>query len=58
MSMNEAEYLDRLRALWAKNWPTSGPRGLRYPFGEVPLSEYLRERAWKTPHKPAVIFFA
>src|SRR5262249_1212672 len=57
MSMNEAGYLDRLRTLWAKNWPASVPRGLRYPFGEIPLSEYLRERARKTPRKPAVIFY-
>jgi long-chain acyl-CoA synthetase len=57
MSIDEAEYLDRLRTLWAKNWPTSVPCGLRYPFGEIPLSEYLRERARKTPRKPAVIFY-
>ncbi|HYZ32152.1 MAG TPA: AMP-binding protein [Crenalkalicoccus sp.] len=57
MSMNEAEYLDRLRALWAKNWPAGVPREPRYPLGEIPLSEYLRERARRTPAKPAVIFY-
>src|SRR4051812_42294263 len=57
MSIDEAEYLDRLRALWAKNWPAGIPREPRYPCGEIPLSEYLRERARRTPDKPAVIFY-
>ncbi len=53
----EAEYLDRLRALWRKNWPTEvAPKPL-YPFGEIPLSEYLRERARRQPDKPAIIFY-
>lgn len=53
----EAEYLDRLRALWRKNWPAEIAREPLYPFGEIPLSEYLRERARRTPDKPAIIFY-
>jgi len=55
--MQEAEYLEHLRALWRRNWPAGIPREPLYPFGEIPLSEYLRERARRHPDKPAVIFY-
>jgi long-chain acyl-CoA synthetase len=55
--MTEAEYLERLRALWRKNWPEGVPREPRYPFGEIPLSQYLRRWARATPDKPAIIFY-
>jgi len=55
--MTESEYLTRLHALWEQNWPTEVPRTARYPFGERPLTEYLREWARRTPAKPALIFY-
>lgn len=54
---DEAAYLDRLRALWRQRWPAGVAREPLYPFGEIPLSEYLRERARRHPDKPAVIFY-
>lgn len=55
--MTEARYLARLHALWGKNWPKDVPRTARYPFGEVPLTEYLRQWAGRAPGKPALIFY-
>ncbi len=55
--MNEADYLARLRQCWHDNWPAGIPRELRYPFGEIPLTEYLRRRAAEQPDKPAIIFY-
>ena len=55
--IDEADYLTRLRALWQKNWPPEIARTPLFPFGEIPLSEYLRQRALRHPDKPAVIFY-
>ena len=55
--MDEPAYLDRLHALWALHWPNGVPRAPHYPFGEVPLTEYLRRWAAVQPDKPAVIFY-
>ena len=55
--MDEASYLDRLRTLWAAHWPADVPREPHYPFGEVPLTDYLRRWAAQQPDKPAVIFY-
>ena len=40
--MTEAQYLARLREMWQKNWPQEAPRAPHYPFGERPLTDYLR----------------
>jgi long-chain acyl-CoA synthetase len=55
--MTDAAYLDHLRTLWRRNWPAGIPREPLYPCGEIPLSEYLRERARRHPDKPAIIFY-
>jgi acyl-CoA synthetase (AMP-forming)/AMP-acid ligase II len=55
--MEEKEYLNALEKLWDKNWPQDLPREIDYPFGEVPLTEYLRRWAQQTPEKPVVIFY-
>lgn len=55
--MEEAAYLERLRALWAAHWPAGMARAPLYPLGEIPLSEMLRERARRHPDRPAVIFY-
>jgi acyl-CoA synthetase (AMP-forming)/AMP-acid ligase II len=56
-TMTEAQYLARLHELWRQHWPREAPRELRYPFGERPLTDYLREWARRTPEKPALIFY-
>ena len=53
--MEEKEYLETLEQLWEKNWPQDLTREVGYPFGEVLLTDYLREWARRTPDKPAVI---
>lgn len=52
----ENAYLDTIRSLQAERWPISVPRELRYPIGEVPLTDYLRYWARTTPEKSAIIF--
>lgn len=55
--MDEETYLGRLRTLWAQHWPAGVPCIPHYPFGEVPLADYLRRWAQVQPDKPAVIFY-
>lgn len=55
--MEEVAILSTLHALWEKNWPPTVPRTPRYPFGEIPLSDYLREWAQRQPDVPAVVFY-
>ena len=55
--IDEAEHLNRVHALWQKNWPPEIARQPLYPFGEIPLSEHLRQRARRHPDKPAIIFY-
>ncbi len=45
------------RALWRRNWPAGIPREPSYPFGEIPLGDYLRRWAALQPDKAAVIFY-
>jgi len=54
---DEQAYLEHLRALWEKNRPSFLPKEPHYPFGEVPLTEYLRNWAQRTPEKPCIIFY-
>ncbi len=55
--MSEAAYLAQLRALWDRHWPANVPREPHYPFGEIPLTDYLRRWAQVQPDKPALIFY-
>ncbi|MBW2061648.1 MAG: AMP-binding protein [Deltaproteobacteria bacterium] len=55
--MDEQEYLDRLNKLWEKNWPAHLPKEPLYPFGEILLTDYLREWARQTPDKPCLIYY-
>lgn len=45
------------RALWRRNWPAGIPREPSYPFGEIPLGDYVRRWAALQPDKVAVIFY-
>ncbi len=55
--MNETDYLARLSELRAQRWPTGVPKQPSYPFGEQPMSEYLRRWARTLPEKPAIEFY-
>jgi fatty-acyl-CoA synthase/long-chain acyl-CoA synthetase len=54
--MRAEELLDVLRPLWAKVLP--GPeREPVYPFGERPLTEYLRQWAKREPQRAAIVYY-
>jgi acyl-CoA synthetase (AMP-forming)/AMP-acid ligase II len=55
--LKEKQYLEQLHRLWGKNWPAHLPKEPHYPFGEIPLTAYLREWARRTPDKPCLIFY-
>ena len=54
---SEADILAQLQALWDRNWPRDAARAPAYPFGEIPLSDYLREWARRQPDVPAFVFY-
>ena len=56
-NLREAEYLALLCELRDRAWPSEVPRELRYPCGEIPLSDYLRRWAKVQPDKTAIIFY-
>jgi fatty-acyl-CoA synthase len=56
-AVEEGEYLATLARLHRAHWPTDLPTEPQYRFGEVPLTEYLREWARLQGEKPAVIFY-
>ncbi|MFV0475631.1 MAG: AMP-binding protein [Pikeienuella sp.] len=53
----EDAYVDHVRALVAARWPADLPRTPHYPFGEIPLTEYLREWAKRAPDNIAFDFY-
>ena len=54
--MQPEELLSKLRPLWAAALP--GPeREPVYPFGELPLTEYLRRWAQQQPNRAAIIYY-
>lgn len=55
--IDEASYLQHLRGLYEKAWPAGLARKIDYPFGERPLTNYLREWAKRRPEKSAIIFY-
>ena len=55
--MQEKQYLEALRDLWSSAWPKGLARHPVYPFGEIPLTEYLRRWAAEQPDKPAIEFY-
>jgi acyl-CoA synthetase (AMP-forming)/AMP-acid ligase II len=55
--MEAREMLETLRGLHRANWPDEVAREPRYPFGELPLSEYLRERARAHAGRVALVFY-
>jgi long-chain acyl-CoA synthetase len=55
--MNESAYLAAMRRRQAASWPAGVPREPAYPFGEIPLHEYLRQWARRQPDKTAYVYY-
>lgn len=55
MQLNE--YLETVNALWKKNMPKQLPNKPYYRFGEVPVTDYLKQRAELTPNKACMIYY-
>lgn len=56
-SVTEEEYLADVRARQQRTWPAGLEREISYPFGEQPLTEYLREHARRHPERAAYIYY-
>ncbi|MDF2234123.1 AMP-binding protein [Albimonas sp. CAU 1670] len=54
---DESAYLDAHRKLVEARWPQDLPREPIYPFGEIPLTDYLRRWAETAPDRVAVDFY-
>ncbi len=54
---DEDLYLEDLRVRQVRSWPPDLPRQITYPLGELPLTEYLRERARRDPDRSLLIFY-
>ena len=55
--VGESAYLERLETLWRDNWPKAISREPVYPFGEILLTDYLREWARRTPDKASLVYY-
>ncbi|MDK3019311.1 AMP-binding protein [Pseudodonghicola flavimaris] len=55
--LSEAEYLARVRAAQAANWPAGVPSEPIYPHGEAGISDYLRAWAAVQPDKVLYNFY-
>ncbi|MGD9862317.1 MAG: AMP-binding protein [Pseudodonghicola sp.] len=53
----EADYLARVRAAQAANWPKGVPTEAAYPHGEVGITDYLRAWAAVQPEKVLYNFY-
>lgn len=56
-TQSEALYLQELRRRQEECWPADRPREAQYPFGERPITEYLREWAARDPQRVAIEFY-
>jgi len=55
--LDESGYFEVLMKKWELNWPRPLPREPIYPYGQIPLFEYLRKRANDYPEKTALIYY-
>lgn len=44
-----------MEKIWMKHWPPNMPKEVSFPEGKLPIFEYLRIHAKRTPDKPAII---
>lgn len=49
--------LTKLHLSWHQNWPAFLPRKPYYPFGKIPITDYLVNRARLTPNKPVINYY-
>lgn len=56
-SLTEDAYVERVRALVAARWPEGVPREPQYPFGEIPLTEYVTRWAQSAPDHVVFDFY-
>lgn len=54
---DESAYLEAHRKLVEARWPEGLPREPVYPFGEIPLTDYLRRWAETAPDRVAIDFY-
>ncbi len=46
-----------MEKIWMKHWPADMPKKVTFSEGKIPVFEYLRFHALRTPDKPAIIFY-
>ena len=44
-----------MEKIWMKHWPEDIPKEVSFSEGKIPIFEYLRIHAQRTPNKPAII---
>jgi acyl-CoA synthetase (AMP-forming)/AMP-acid ligase II len=50
-------HLEDLRGRQQRVWPTDVPREVRYPLGEVPITDHLRHWASTDPERVAIVYY-
>ena len=55
--MNEERFLIEMAQRRAEVWPRNLPQEPQYPFGVLPIGEYIRRWAHVAPDRPAVLFY-
>ncbi|MBS7287471.1 MAG: AMP-binding protein [Candidatus Freyarchaeota archaeon] len=55
--MDENSYFEALREKWERKWPRSLPKEPIYPYGQIPIFEYLRRRSRSHPERTAIIYY-
>ncbi|MDE0229017.1 MAG: AMP-binding protein [Spirochaetaceae bacterium] len=56
-ALDEREYLAAVAKLVEQAWPAGVPCEVRYPLGEIPVTEHLRHAARATPDKACVVYY-
>ena len=56
-TLSEEQILADIARRQQESWPASVPREVTYELGEIPLSEYVRQRARLTPDAIAIVFY-
>jgi len=55
--LDENSYFEALMRKWELKWPRSLPKEPVYPYGQIPVFDYLRRRAHVHPEKTALIYY-
>ncbi|GAA5236484.1 AMP-binding protein [Verticiella sediminum] len=54
---DETAFLADIARRQQRNWPAQVPRDVAFPYGEAPVSEYLRARAREQRDATAIVFY-